>query len=162
MAALGAAIIAFCNQHAVESLEKYRLQKIFYSRCILFDTHVQYFERLLCTSSKPQIFDANEYIWKWSIAKKTTGKEQLSALHGIDRITGKKVWAWHGLGENQLHFSGESLWWNDPENLISFQVPLPSETEQVSFESFVDYLLEISGNEPRIADIRSGGTALPN
>ena len=38
-------------------------------------------------------------------------KEQLPAFHGVSKKTGKKVFAWHGKGENQLHFSGEKNWW---------------------------------------------------
>lgn len=162
-AALGEAIINFCNQHAIESLHRYRLKKIYYSRCILFPgTKIKYFERLLCADASPYIFKPQDYRWEWSKSKNTTKKEQLSAFHGIDKTTGRKVWAWHGLGENQLHFSGEDLWWNDPANTLSVEVPFPRKSEKINFQSFVDYLLSISGKDLSIAAMSNGGTALPN
>lgn len=162
-AALGEAIIDFCNQHAIESLHRYRLKKIFYSRCILFPgSKIKYFERLLCTEESPCIFKPDDYRWEWSKSKKATKKEQLSAFHGVDKKTGQKVWAWHGLGENQLHFSGEKLWWNDPVNPVSVEVPFPKESEKISFKIFVDYLLSTSEKDLSTAAMSNGGTALPN
>lgn len=137
---LGNALIAFCNQHAQESMEQYNLREIGYARLILHDDgKINYFERLLCSQDKPRIFELEDFTWRWSSPKDTKRKEQLPALHGIQRSTGEKWWAWHGLGENQLHFSGEANWW--PENaadLLSFQ--MPDRTTRLSFDNLVQAL----------------------
>jgi len=139
--ALGNAIIEFCNQHARASFALYGLDEIGYSRLILFDDgRVVYFEKRLCTKDKPQLFNPEEFSWRWSAQKKTKKKEQLSALHGIHRKTEKKWWAGHVLGENQLHFSGEKTWWpaNDGAHSVAFK--LPSKSEKLSVEAFLALL----------------------
>jgi hypothetical protein len=109
--ALGDAIIGFCNRHAEESFDLYGLKEIGYARLVIREAgRVMYFERRLCTRENPQIFDPKEFVWRWSSPKRTAKKEQLTALHGTHRPTGKKWFAWHGRGENQLHFSGEHAW----------------------------------------------------
>lgn len=123
---LGDAIIDFCNKHAYESLVRYQLKEIGYSRLIMHDDgSAVYFEKLISTNDCPDIFNKENYIWNWSFPKKTSKKEQLTALHGTDLKTGKKAFAWHGKGENQLHFSGESDWWPDVE--------IPSKIGQINF-----------------------------
>lgn len=88
-------------------------------------------------------FSPSDFFWKWSIQKTTKKKEQLSALHGFKRDTGKKWWAWHGQGENQLHFSGESEWWPqlDKEHSVSFRFPNPK--ERMSLEDFMALLSRV-------------------
>lgn len=140
---LGDAIIDFCNSHAVESMERYDLDSIGYARLVVFPEKVIYFERTLCTRDNQKVFVENQYKWHWSSPKKTTKKEQLKALHGIDVTTGKKAWAWHGLGENQLHFSGESVWWPQDHDAKAATFKLPSEAEKLSLEDFIK-LLETS------------------
>lgn len=139
---LGNAIIDYCNRHARESLEKYQLEQIGYARLVVHENgEAQYFERLLCTRDKPDVFDAEDFVWEWSTPKITTKKEQLSALHGRHRTSGKKWFAWHGRGENQLHFSGEHTWWPsaaEANHAITFK--LPSDFERVSLEGFIDLL----------------------
>lgn len=109
---LGNAIIDFCNKHAHESLALYSLKEIGYSRLIMFeDGTAIYFEKLISSKQSPNIFDKNDYTWEWSSPKDVTKKEQLPALHGTSKKTHKKAFAWHGRGENQLHFSGEKEWW---------------------------------------------------
>lgn len=104
--ALGDAIIDFCNAHVQASLDTYELEQIGYCRLIVHaDGQVTYFERLLATRQRPQLFAPSDFVWKWSQPKETKKKEQLQALHGIHKTTNKKWFAWHGLGENQLHFS---------------------------------------------------------
>lgn len=138
---LGDEIIEFCNSHARESLSRYNLEKIGYSRLILFPTgEAKYFEKLLCTKDDPNIFDPSEFYWKWSNQKITSGKEQLRALHGFHKPTNKKWWAWHGLGENQLHFSGESTWWPNSDDPHTKTFTLPTEDERLSFDRLVDLL----------------------
>jgi len=141
---LGQEIIDFCNDHARISLQNYRLEKIGYARLIVFpDGKIRYFERLLCSLENPNIFDPKDFEWRWSIQKKTSKKEQLRALHGYHKATGEKWWAWHGLGENQLHFSGEKAWWpglRDP-NAISFTSP--TEDEKITFDRLVDMLKSV-------------------
>ena len=139
--ALGDAIMEFCNDHARASLHNYGLQEIGYSRLILHrNGQVTYFERLLCTRDRPDIFDPADFTWQWSTPKKVIRKEQLSALHGIHLATGDKWWAWHGLGENQLHFSGESAWWPHDDDPQTFSFQLPSDQEKLSFNQLMAIL----------------------
>ena len=138
---LGDAIIEFCNAHAHHSMELYGLEEIGYARLILKDDlSVTYIERLLCSQDQPDVFNASDYVWKWSSPKATLKKEQLSALHGVNVHTGRKEWAWHGLGENQLHFSGENKWWPPAEGTqaISFKFPDPS--SRMSLEDLFEML----------------------
>ena len=139
--ALGDAIIEFCNAHARASLIKYDLDAIGYARLIVFSTgEIRYFERLLCSRAAPDMFDPNDFDWRWSLQKITSTKEQLRALHGIHRATGKKWWAWHGLGENQLHFSGESSWWPAPDDPHAIAFRFPTEDEKLSFDRLIELL----------------------
>ncbi len=141
--ALGNAIIEFCNTHVRESLEKHNLEQIGYSRLIIHDNgQVTYFERLLVTREHPELFAAADFEWKWSQAKKTKRKEQLQALHGIHKQSNKKWFAWHGLGENQLHFSGESNWWpvDEKAHAVTFKFPAPK--DRIGFEKFIKLLSE--------------------
>lgn len=139
--ALGKAIIDFCNDHAEESLRIYNLEKIGYSRLILHaNAEVTYFEKILCTKASPQVFDPNDFTWSWSVQKVTKKKEQLSALHGVHKGTGKKWWAWHGLGENQLHFSGEMYWWPTAQDPHRFHFKMPPTQEKISIEKLLTFL----------------------
>lgn len=142
--ALGNAIICFCNDHARESLDLYGLNEIGYARLIVHkNRRVTYFEKLLCTREQPQIFDPEEFEWFWSKPKNQVKKEQLSALHGIHRVTGKKWWAWHGLGENQLHFSGEGSWWPAHRDSQAISFHLPPDEEKLSLERFLGLLASL-------------------
>jgi len=134
---LGDAIIGFCNKHAEESIKGYDLREIGYARLVIHESgQAMYFERRLCTRAKPQIFDPKEFLWRWSIPKRTAKKEQLIALHGTHKPTGKKWFAWHGRGENQLHFSGENAWWpSGGDHRVEFQ--LPSESGRLTLEAFI-------------------------
>jgi hypothetical protein len=140
---LGNAIINFCNEHAHQSIIDYDLEAIFYARLVIFDSgQIKYVERKLCDKKNPKIFQEEDYDWRWSIPKKTIKKEQLPALHGFHKRTNVKEWAWHGLGENQLHFSGESQWWTDHQSLVvDFQ--RPSDNEKLSLESLIKLLATI-------------------
>jgi hypothetical protein len=138
---LGDAILEFCNAHARASLHDYDLDEIGYARLIILPNgQVRYFERQLCSSERPDIFVPSDFTWRWSVQKVTSGKEQLRALHGVHKSTGKKWWAWHDLGENQLHFSGEKAWWpaEDDPHAIAFR--FPAEHEKLSFDRLVDLL----------------------
>ena len=138
---LGDAIIEFCNDHAQASMSKYDLDEIGLSRLIVRKNgHVMYYERLLCSHDTPYIFDPAAFSWRWSTPKKTVVKEQLPALHGTHRKTGKKWWAWHGRGEDQLHFSGESVWWPDENDPHTFSFQLPSAENKLSFRQFMGLL----------------------
>lgn len=137
---LGDAIIDFCNEHARQSLKDYGLSEIGYARLLIKpDLKALYFERLLVTKASPQLFDPKAFTWRWSTPKVTKKKEQLSALHGHHAATGKKWWAWHGLGENQLHFSGENAWW--PSTLAhAVEFSLPSLVDRMSMQDFIELL----------------------
>ena len=107
---LGNAIIDFCNHAVIESVSKYELKKLRYARLVdWMDGRLMYFERELPISGL--LFDPKDFTWVWSTAKKTTKKEQLPAFHGTHTPSGHSWFAWHGLGENQLHFNGETAWW---------------------------------------------------
>jgi hypothetical protein len=141
---LGDAIIHFCNAHAAASMSKYSLEAIGFSRLIVRDNGTAtYYEKLLCTREKPKIFEETDFFWQWSTQKKTKQKEQLSALHGIHVPSGKKWFAWHGLGENQLHFSGEKTWWPEANSSQAFTFDLPTKDKKLSVEAFMALLEEI-------------------
>ena len=141
--ALGNAIIAYCNDHAHKSLKTYDLDEIGYARLILHKSgEATYFEKTLCSKVQPDIFNASEFTWKWSKPKNAVAKEQLPALHGTHIQSGKKWWAWHGRGENQLHFSGERAWWpKSPKDPHTKAFRLLSADEKLSIEAFIDLLL---------------------
>jgi hypothetical protein len=123
---LGNSIIDFCNKHAEDSMKKYKLKKIGYSRLIMLDNNIAiYFEREVCAKEYPIIFEKNNFTWKWSKEKNTKGKEQLPALHGTDLKNNQKAFSWHGRGENQLHFSGERYWWP--------KIEMPSQEGEIKF-----------------------------
>jgi hypothetical protein len=142
--ALGDAIIDFCNNHAVHSFERYDLSEIGYCRLIIHDSgQITYFEKLLCVRDKPAIFDKTDFLWSWSSPKNSMKKEQLPALHGIHKPSKDKWWAWHGLGENQLHFSGEKAWWPKQSDSHAITFARPSENEKISLERFFEFLSEL-------------------
>lgn len=135
---LGDTIIDFCNQIGHDSLQKYRLESIGYARLIIHRNRTAtYFEKELITKDKCDLFDANQFSWKWSDQKLGRRKEQLNALHGIHVPTGRKWFVWHGKGENQLHFDGERSWWpkSDESNWIKFS--LPSANEKLNMREFI-------------------------
>jgi hypothetical protein len=146
--ALGDAIIAFCNQHARSSMEEYGLSAIGYARVIITRDHIVYFERELVTTSEPQLFNPHDFVWKWSNPKVTKKKEQLPALHGTHKATGKKWWAWHGQGENQLHFSGERAWWPEEGAAHRISIAIPHEEEKIDFEAWVKWVSSIGQDAP--------------
>ena len=113
---LGRRVIEACNSHAKDSLNEYDLRQIRYARIISCPGRFTYLERVLIDEHNPTLFDPNEFKWKWSEVKHSTAKEQLQALHGDHRKYNKKWFAWHGRGENQLHFFGDRWWWpnSDP------------------------------------------------
>ena len=107
---LGDTIISYCNHAALESIEKYQLTTLRYARLVDHENgNLTYFERDLPIDG--MLFDPKDFTWAWSKEKKTTKKEQLPALHGTHKATGETWFAWHGHGENQLHFKGERHWW---------------------------------------------------
>ena len=140
--ALGDSIIRFCNEHAAESFDLYGLDEIGFARVILrSDGTITYYERQLCTREDPKIFHESEFEWRWSTPKITKKKEQLPALHGIHRPSNTKWFAWHGLGENQLHFSGEKQWWpTDSKNVIDFSFP----EDRMSQDELMEFLEKVS------------------
>lgn len=140
---LGNAIINFCNEHAQQSIKDYNLEEIYYARLVVFNSgKIKYVERKLCDKKDPRIFIKEDYKWHWSSPKKTVKKEQLPALHGYNKNTNQKEWAWHGLGENQLHFVGESRWWEDKDGLV-VNFNYPQSTEKISLEALIKLLVSI-------------------
>ena len=150
---LGDEIVDFCNSHAKHSLDKYQLDEIGLARLIMFkDNTAIYYEKQLCTKTKPEIFLKEDYVWKWSKEKQAGKKEQLTALHGTNVKTNKKAFAWHGRGENQLHFSGEGSWWPDIEKPtkvgeINFSndghaIAFKLSTDKVDWDKLTDFLIK--------------------
>lgn len=132
--ALGNAIIGFCNDHVAQSIAKYHLRQVGFARLILRDDgSALYYEKLIATDSSPRVFEPDDFTWHWSAQKAGKGKEQLSALHGYHK-NGDKWWAWHGRGENQLHFSGERHWWPGDADAHSAAFKLPSREQRLSFD----------------------------
>ncbi len=141
---LGDSLIEFCNGHAAESFSKYNLKEIGYSRIILMkNRNVIFFEKVLATENQKNIFCKEDFVWSWSKQKKTRKKEQLQALHGHNVKTDRKWWAWHGLGENQLHFSGEKDWWPNEGSDHTITFSLPDEEEKISFGNLALLLSKI-------------------
>ena len=133
---LGDSILDFCNQHVSDSIEKYNLDEIGYARLIVDvkSKKITYFERAIASKGDPRVFNTSDFLWRWSEPKRTFKKEQLPALHGVEKKTGNKCFAWHGRGENQLHFSGESLWWpTDEEHACTFK--FPRDDERLSWDN---------------------------
>lgn len=146
--ALGDAIIAFCNAHAQASLDRFNLEAIGYVRLVFNPGgSVTYFERLLCTRGQPLLFRPEDFIWKWSMPKKTVKKEQLPAFHGLHAVTGRKCFAAHILGENQLHFSGESEWWPALGSTNSIRFFAPAARLKLTWEDFAKHLP--AGHQPK-------------
>jgi hypothetical protein len=134
---LGDSIITFCNDHAEQSMKDYKLEELIYSRLILHtDDIIQYFEKSLCNSENPMIFQPSDFEWRWSKSRSGT-KEQLPALHGFYRATGERWWAWHGLGENQLHFTGEKNWWPSKTSDQGILFQKPTVNEKITIEELV-------------------------
>lgn len=143
---LGRAIIDFCNEAIAKDFAKYEIDAIGYSRLIVHrDGTATYFERELVTRARPILFDPDEFEWHWTAQRLGLKKEQLSAFHGIHRPTNTKWWAWHGRGENQLHFSGEGAWWPRPQDphAITFQLP----EHRFSLDELTE-LLDPQGGKP--------------
>ena len=139
---LGDSILDFCNQHVADSIEKYNLERIGYARLIvdIKSKKITYFERAIASKDNPRVFKPKDFIWQWSRPKRTIKKEQLPALHGIEKKSGNKCFAWHGRGENQLHFSGESLWWpTDDEHACTFG--FPKQDERLSWDNIFSLLI---------------------
>ena len=138
---LGNAIIHYCNQHIRYSFDRYELEQIGYSRLVIYPTgKIIYFEKLLCSKDKPDLFNPSDFFWRWSTQKVAVKKEQLQALHGIHKLTNQKWWAWHGLGENQLHFNGEKNWWPSENDPHTIRFNFPSTSEKLSIERFLEIL----------------------
>jgi hypothetical protein len=135
--ALGNAIVGFCNAHAKASLEQYGLDAIGYARLIANkDGTITFFEKLLCTRKQPLVFRPVEFVWEWSEGKAGGKKEMLPAFHGRHVTTGKKWFAWHGLGENQLHLTGEVAWWPGKNSTKAIRFPVPAADAKISWEQF--------------------------
>jgi len=130
---LGDTIIDFCNIDAEQSMIDYDLKELGFSRLIYHsDGTLTFFEKLLCTRKDPIIFKKEDFIWNWSTPKTNQKKESLKSLHGIHKETGIKWFAWHGLGENQLHFSGEKAWWPESKrHMINFKSPKEKHTMEI-------------------------------
>jgi hypothetical protein len=139
---LGNAILDFCNDHVAESVEKYGLSQIGYARLVVDGQVIRYFERELYSKAQPILFLPEDFEWRWSTRKESKKKEQLQALHGIHRKTSKKWWAWHGLGENQLHFSGETTWWPEQDNVNARVFRFPE--TKLSIEEFIELLSSLN------------------
>lgn len=130
---LGDSIINFCNAHIQHSIDTYNLDEVGYARLIVTDDELIYFEKLLCTKANPILFNPQEFEWQWSQPKNASKKESLPALHGIHTPSHTKWFAWHGLGENQLHFNGEKTWWESSPNKIAFPFPQNRLTQEQFF-----------------------------
>lgn len=89
------------------------------------------------------LFNSEHYTWEWSQPKQTKGKEQLSAFTAKHKETGVKHFAWHGLGENQLHFSGEKTWWLPQEDAHRIDFYVPDEASKVDFETIAEWLSQL-------------------
>jgi hypothetical protein len=143
---LGDTLIDFCNAHARESFVRYPIDFIGYARLVIHaDGGITYFERQLCTREEPMIFRKEDFIWRWSEPKRTTKKEQLSALHGIHRDTGVKWFAWHGRGENQFHFTHEKAWWPTDGDTHAITISSAMGADKMTLGEFLETVKRTSG-----------------
>lgn len=142
---LGNAIIDFCNDHARQSMKKFNLSAIVYSRLVLMKSgRALYFEKQICSDKNYNIFEPDDFTWFWSKQKVGVRKEQLQSLHGIHRKSNSKWWAWHGLGENQLHFSGERAWWPNEGSSQAFYIDMPASDSCIGFDELIEFLDRIA------------------
>jgi len=137
---LGDTVIDYCNAHIANSFRLYGLEEIGYARLINFGGRFRYFEIPLLKNDGSVLFRPMDYEWKWSEQKNTRAKEQKPALHGVHKPTQIKHWAWHGQGENQLHFTGERFWWPGADYAHAISFDGPSESQTVSFEALAEWL----------------------
>lgn len=161
--ALGRAVIDFCNEHVHESMRLYKLREIGYARVLVRATEIVYFERLLLDDPEGLLFDPGDFVWRWSEPKKTQKKEQLPALHGVHHESGVKWWAAHLLGENQLHFSGERVWWPEAGGTNSIVLPRPDDSQRLAFEDFIGWFAEqtrLGAQQQRMAALAELASAL--
>ena len=61
--ALGDAILTFCNDHARESLERYGLDAIGFSRLVRSENAIFYYERELCNQDDHRVFAPEDFEW---------------------------------------------------------------------------------------------------
>lgn len=134
---LGRSVINACNEHARSSMSKYGLRELRYARAIVAEGRITYFEKKLIDEDCDLLFDPEEFAWHWSQQKASVKKEQLPALHGYR--DGTKWFAWHGRGENQLHFTGEKLWWPS-FNLDQTGNTIPLERERKTWNALFEWL----------------------
>lgn len=140
--ALGDAILKFCNDHAVHSLELYGLDAIGYARLYVARDRLVYFERELVSKEAPLMFDPEAFEWRWSEHQRASKKEMLPAFHGFHRDTGNLWFKWHGLGENQLHFPGDKFWWPEADAVAKVEASIPDADRKITYEEFVDWVSE--------------------
>ncbi len=106
---VGNELIAFCNNHALESLQHYELKSIGYARLIVWpNSRATYFERPLISRKQPILFRPEDFTWRWTDGRPNASKEQQGALAGYDARQ-VRWFSWYS--ENQLHFNNEKAWW---------------------------------------------------
>jgi len=112
---LGKLLLDRVNARASDSLAKYNVTKLAYSRLITHKNKLfTYFEKSL---NNP-IFDRDMFQWKWSTPQKRKDKP---ALHGFWRSV--LVFSWQGLSGEQFRFNAEHLWWPKEDQRITFSIP---------------------------------------
>src|SRR5439155_25663986 len=116
------------------------LRAIGYARVVVTQDEIVYFERELVSEQQPQLFRPEDFRWTWSVQKQAVKKEQLSAFHGVNVAEGQKWFAWHGLGENQLHFSGERNWWPAQDDPHGVTFPFPTRKDKIDLDQFMELL----------------------
>ena len=126
-----------------------------------------YFERCLLDTEHPRLWNPSDYVWQWSTPKRAEKKEQLPAFVGRHKETNTKSFAWHGQGENQLHFSGEGDWWPEENSDHRLDFQIPNSNQKVDFETLAVWLSQLpvgdieASNEVPILSDNNGGTAFP-
>ncbi len=136
---LGTKIIETCNEHAQESFNKYDLMEIRYARIISSSDRFTYFEKSLIDKNNQFLFDPSDYTWKWAKPKRGKSKEQLPALNGFRNQ--EKWFAWHGRGENQLHFTGEKNWWPSVDSSVASATRMKP-AQRRTWPELIDWLSE--------------------
>lgn len=135
--ALGNAIIAFCNDHAVKSLAEYNLDEIGLARLHVDDNgDALYFERLLCSRRSPAVFNPADFSWKWA-EKEPGNKRHSGGFHGFNKSTGSKWFSWFGRGAYQLHFPGEAQWRTETSHGHAIRFRIPGAADRLSVDAFL-------------------------
>ncbi len=156
---LGDAIIQDCNLKARGSLNldfknnlrarnlvgtrKLQLSEIGYSCLMVFPDRnkATYFERLLITTNKPDLFNPEDYVWNSPEMEEKQSADNVSRSAYVGRyINGRKHFSWHGkTNDHQVHFEGDIDWRNEASEDNKIEFDLPTAQDYIDEKTFTDW-----------------------